>query len=71
MSLTSSGQKSRIFVNKYHCRSSDRPGGTMCLGRVVGVGLHVVELKMFILRSLSSQAFLTNTTPGWSAVNLK
>ena len=64
MSLTLSGQKSLILLNKYHRRSSDRPGGVMYAGKVVGVGLHVVDFNRFIFLSLSSQAFFTNTTPG-------
>ena len=31
MSLTLLGQKSLILLNKYHCRSSDRPGGVIDL----------------------------------------
>ena len=71
MSFTLSGQKSRILLNKYHCRSSERPGGIMCSGSMVGVGLHVENFNRFIFGSLSSQAFFTNTTPGCSLVNLK
>ena len=64
MSLTLSGQKSLILLNRYYCRSSDRPGGVMHAGKVVGVGLHVVDFITFIFLSLSSQEFFTNTAPG-------
>ena len=54
MSLTLSGQKSRIFWYKYHCLSRDSPGEIICSGKLVDVGLHVVDFKRFILRSFRS-----------------
>ena len=45
--------------------SLERSIGIICSGKLVGVGLHVVDFKRFILRSFrSSLAFFTNTTLG-------
>ena len=40
-SLQLSGQNSRIFSNRYVCRSFESPSGCMMGGKVLGVGAQV------------------------------
>ena len=70
MSFASSGQKSLILLNKYHCRSIDNPGGGIISGMLWVVGCHGV-LRSLISFSVSSLKFFTYTTPGFDAVNQK
>ena len=63
ISWVTSGQNSRIFSNRYHWRSRDRPFGSTCSGSCVGMGFHE-SFSNFTRVSSVSQCFFAYTTPG-------
>jgi len=70
-SLVSSGQNSLILLNKYRCRSKERPGGLMIDGKSSFDGLQVLSESNLISWLSSSIETLTKTDPGWPTENLK
>ncbi len=62
-SWSSWGQNGRIFSNRYHCRSGDKPFGTTIIGSDEGFGFHGVFIN-FCLISAVSHWCLIYTTPG-------
>ena len=66
----SSLQKSRIFLYKLNCHSSDKPGAVICSGKKFLCGFHDMSFNSVIFASVfSSLKFFTKTLPGWSEVN--
>ena len=64
MSLVSSEQNSLILLYRYHCRSNERPDGSMTGGRLCCDSLQDLSESRLISFSVSSLEALTNTDPG-------
>ena len=68
MSWYSSGQNSRILLNRYHCRLELSPDGVIRSGSSVAVGFQSC-FRRFTSTSSESDFSRTKTCPLWSAEN--
>jgi len=70
-SLAFSEQNSLTLSNKYHCRSSERPGELIIGSNWYCDGFQFLSLRILIFFSMLSLETLTKTDPECSAENLK
>ena len=66
-SCTSSGQYSRMWLYKYHCRSRERPGGERVGGNWCEDGDQVWSINSDICSLSESDSNLTSTEPSADA----